>query len=213
MAHQGSSRSLGKPPCRFPTFLLPSGSAPHTDRRRIRHAGRRPITHNNAALIPTGQTCKWRWAQASGRRPVCRDQHRSGQSSSRYEYIKGIPTCGLGSRHPMRPRGIVLAPLLLLLPSSAMVFRPPCSTGGLLRAATPPSPVMMAKRSSRREARRAAKAGEEPGAAAAPEAAAAPAPAAEGPIMGAQEQNLVSSFVQAPPARASRPAPRLLLPS
>merc|ERR1740130_2657216 len=97
----------------------------------------------------------------------------------------------------MKPRGLVLAAAgMLLLPSSAMVFRPPCSTGGLLRAATPPSPVMMAKRSSRREARRAAKAGEEPGAAAAPEAAAAPAPAAEGPIMGAQEQNLVSSFVQ-----------------
>ena len=111
------------------------------------------------------------------------------------------------------PRGLLLAPLLLLLPSSAMVFRPPCSTGGLLRAVTPPSPVMMAKRSSRREARRAAKAREELGGAAAPEAAAAPAPAVDGPIMGAQEQNLVSSFVQALPASTSRPAPRLLLPS
>ena len=111
------------------------------------------------------------------------------------------------------PRGLLLAPLLLLLPSSAMVFRPPCSTGGLLRAVTPPSPVMMAKRSSRREARRAAKAREELGGAAAPEAAAAPAPAVDGPIMGAQEQNLVSSFVQALPACASRLTPRLLLPS
>merc|ERR1719483_1198363 len=64
----------------------------------------------------------------------------------------------------------------------------------------------MAKRSSRREARRAAKQGGDvaPGAAAAPEAAApevaaAPAPAADGPMMptsSAEEQNLVSAFVQ-----------------